>query len=42
MCSCPCPFAGPWQLAIANATHLHFQFKGIDGSNGDEFYLVKA
>jgi hypothetical protein len=30
------------QLAIANATHLHFQFKAINGDSGDEFYLVKA
>ncbi len=33
---------GYGQLTLSNATHLHFQFKGIDGSSGDEFFLVKA
>ena len=33
---------GYGQLTLSNATHLHFLFKGIDGSSGDEFFLVKA
>jgi hypothetical protein len=32
---------GYGQLTLTNATHLHFQFKAIDGSSGDEFWIVK-